>query len=350
MLPKRRPAQRRAQPKQGSVMTVLLIIFAAIAVFWILAYYRLPAIAWTVVIAIGLALITVYMRAPHWLIVTLWVAFIVAALLDNPTPLRRALISRPMLDIFRKILPQMSQTEREAIDAGTVWWDARAVLRQARTGTSCSRIPAPTLSRRGAGLPRRRRSRSCARCSTTGRSRTSCHDLPPQVWQYIKDKGFLGMIIPKEYGGLGFSALRAFAGGDEARRRAAARAAVTVMVPNSLGPAELLLHYGTDEQKNHYLPRLAKGLEIPCFALTSPEAGSDAAAIPDFGVVCKGEYEGKRTCSACASPGTSATSRSGPVATLLGLAFRALRPGASARRQGRPRHHLRADPDRRIRA
>ncbi len=128
------------------------------------------------------------------------------------------------------------------------------------------------------------------------------------MWQYIKDQGFLGMIIPKQYGGLGFSALAH----SEVVMKLSTRSgttAVSVMVPNSLGPAELLLHYGTDEQKNHYLPRLAKGLEMPCFALTSPEAGSDAGAIPDFGIVCRGEWEGKETCSASASPGRSATSR-----------------------------------------
>src|SRR5213075_3257978 len=108
----------------------------------------------------------------------------------------------------------------------------------------------------------------------------------------IKDKGFLGMIIPKQYGGLGFSALAHSAVVMKLSTRSAA-AAISVMVPNSLGPAELLLHYGTDEQKNHYLPRLAKGLEIPCFGLTNQHAGSDAAAIPDFGIVCRGMWEGR---------------------------------------------------------
>src|SRR5688500_18645032 len=105
-------------------MTVLLIIFATIVVLWILAYYRLSAIVWTVAIAVALALITADLRAPQWVIVALWAAFIIAALLDNPTPVRRALVSRPILGIFRRILPQMSDTERDAIEAGTVWWDA----------------------------------------------------------------------------------------------------------------------------------------------------------------------------------------------------------------------------------
>ncbi len=145
-------------------------------------------------------------------------------------------------------------------------------------------------------------------------------DLPPQAWQFIKDKGFLGMIIPKRYGGKEFSATMH----SEVIQKLASRcgaAAVHVMVPNSLGPAELLLHYGTEEQKNHYLPRLAKGLEIPCFGLTNPHAGSDAAAIPDFGVVCKGVWEGKEIL------GMRVTWEKryitlGPISTLLGLAIR----------------------------
>ena len=152
------------------------------------------------------------------------------------------------------------------------------------------------------------------------------HDLPPHVWQFIKDKGFLGMIIPKEYGGLGFSALAH----SEVVMKLSTRsgtAAVSVMVPNSLGPAELLLHYGTEAQKNHYLPRLAKGLEMPCFALTSPEAGSDAGAIPDFGIVCRGEWEGKQDVLGIRLTWEKRYITLGPVATLLGLAFRLYDPG-----------------------
>ena len=169
------------------------------------------------------------------------------------------------------------------------------------------------------------------------------YDLPPQVWQFVKDKGFLGMIIPKKYGGLGFSAIAHSAVVLKLSTRSNALG-VSVMVPNSLGPAELLLHYGTEEQKNHYLPRLAKGLEVPCFALTSPEAGSDAAAIPDFGVVCKGMWQGKEVLGMRVTwdkryitlgPGRDAARPRVP----------ALRPGPPARRQGGPRHHLRAGAD-----
>ncbi len=154
---------------------------------------------------------------------------------------------------------------------------------------------------------------------------TNVHrDLPPAVWQYIKDKGFWGMMIAKEYGGLGFSA---YAHSQVMTKLSthSGTVSVTVMVPNSLGPGELLAHYGTDEQKRHYLPRLAKGLEIPCFALTNPNAGSDAAAIPDYGVVCWGEHEGQRTLGLRVTWEKRYITLA-PVATLLGLAFRAYDP------------------------
>ena len=149
-------------------------------------------------------------------------------------------------------------------------------------------------------------------------------DLPPHVWQFIKDKGFLGMIIPKKYGGLGFSALAHSAVVMKLSTRSST-AAISVMVPNSLGPGELLLHYGTEEQKNHYLPRLAKGLEVPCFALTSPEAGSDAASIPDYGIVCKGTWQGREVLGMRVTWDKRYITL-GPVATLLGLAFRLYDP------------------------
>ena len=159
----------------------------------------------------------------------------------------------------------------------------------------------------------------------------------------MKDQGFLGMIIPKKYGGLEFSALAHSAVVMKLATRSNA-AAVSVMVPNSLGPAELLLHYGTEEQKDHYLPRLARGLEIPCFALTSPEAGSDAAAIPDFGVVCRGMHQGKEVLGMRVTWDKRYITL-GPVATLLGLAFRLYDPERLLGGERGPRHHLRAGAD-----
>src|SRR5690349_16207376 len=304
-------------------MIVLATVLVLIAAFWILAYYRLPAIVWTAVIAIALGVITAFMHWPQWLVITLWGVFIIAALLDNPTPIRRNLVSRPILGIFRKILPQMSQTERDAIEAGTVWWDAE-LFSGKPDWKKLLAYPKPTLSADEKAFldgPVEELCRMVSDWEVTHELR----DLPPNVWQYIKDQGFLGMIIPKKYGGLGFSAL----GHSEVVMKLSTRSgttAVSVMVPNSLGPAELLLHFGTEEQKNYYLPRLAKGVEVPCFALTSPEAGSDAGAIPDFGIVCRGEWEGKKDVLGMRLTWEKRYITLGPIATLLGLAFRLYDP------------------------
>ena len=184
-------------------MTVLLIIFAAVAVLWILAYYRLPAIVWTVVIAIGLALVTAYLRMPQWLVYALWAVFVIGALLLNPTPLRRALLGAPILGIFRKILPAMSQTERDAIEAGTVWWDAELFSGNPNWKKLLG-YPRPTLSADERAFLDGPVEELC-RMVHDWEITNELHDLPPHVWQFIKDKGFLGMIIPKSYGGMGFS-------------------------------------------------------------------------------------------------------------------------------------------------
>jgi acyl-CoA dehydrogenase len=218
------------------------------------------------------------------------VAVAVVAPLVLP-PLRRVLISRPLLRVFRKVMPPMSQTEREALEAGTVSWDGE-LFSGRPTWRELLSIPRTTLTAEEQHFLDNEVETLCAMISDWETTNVY-KDLPPHVWQYIKDHGFLGLIIPKAFGGLGFSAYAHSQVITKLSTRSGT-VAVSVLVPNSLGPGELLLHYGTDEQKRRYLPRLARGLEIPCFALTSPQAGSDAAAIPDFGVVCHGEYEGKR--------------------------------------------------------
>ena len=237
-------------------------------------------------------------------------------------PIRRALVSNPLLGLFRRILPDMSSTEKEAIDAGTVWWDGE-LFSGAPDWDKLLATPEPRLSEAEQAFLDGPVETLCAMCDDWEITHER-QDLPPQVWQYIKAQGFLGMIIPQQYGGLGFSALAHSAVVTKLSSRSNA-AAVSVMVPNSLGPAELLLHYGTEAQKNHYLPRLAKGLEIPCFALTSPEAGSDAASIPDVGVVCKGQWQGKEVLGMRVTWDKRYITL-GPVATLLGLAFRLTDP------------------------
>ncbi|HSQ81205.1 MAG TPA: acyl-CoA dehydrogenase [Casimicrobiaceae bacterium] len=297
---------------------VAIAMVAALA----LAYFQASGYAWIASIAAWLA--------AAWLAGTLplpWVAGLaaVAALLALPLvvpPLRRRFVSAPLLAGFRKVLPAMSQTEREALEAGTVSWD----------GELFSGKPA---WRRLLAIQRTRLTPEeqhfldnevetlCAMVSDWETTNVY-KDLPPRVWQYIKDNGFLGMIIPKAYGGLGFSAYAHSQVITKLSTRSGT-VAVTVLVPNSLGPGELLLHYGTDEQKRRHLPRLARGLEIPCFALTNPQAGSDAAAIPDWGVVCWGEHEGRRTLGLRVTWDKRYITL-GPVATLLGLAFRAYDP------------------------
>ncbi|MBX9964429.1 MAG: acyl-CoA dehydrogenase [Burkholderiales bacterium] len=245
-----------------------------------------------------------------------------AAILLGVAPLRRRLLSDPMLGWFRKVLPQVSQTEQEALDAGTVWWDGDLFSGRPDWKRLLA-FPKPTLSAEEQAFMDGPVEEFCAMLDDWEVSH-ELNDLPPDAWQYIKDRGFLGMIIPKQYGGLGFSALAHSAVVTKLATRSAT-GTVSVMVPNSLGPAELLLHYGTEAQKNHYLPRLAKGLEMPCFALTGPDAGSDAGSIPDFGIVCHGMHEGREVL------GMRVTWEKryitlGPIATLLGLAFKLYDP------------------------
>src|SRR6195256_584724 len=249
------------------------------------------------------------------------VVLVLAAAANIPF-IRRKLVTDRVLALYRRILPDMSQTEKEAIDAGTVWWDADLFSGKPDWDKLLA-VRAPRLSPEEQAFLDGPVEELCAMCNDWEITH-ELQDLPPHVWQYIKDKGFLGMIIPKKYGGLGFSALAHSAVVMKISTRSSA-AAISVMVPNSLGPAELLLHYGTDEQKNHYLPRLAKGLEVPCFALTNPEAGSDAASIPDTGVVCRGMWQGKEVLGMRVTWDKRYITL-GPVATLLGLAFRLYDP------------------------
>ena len=297
-------------------------IVATIAAFFLLAYLGAPILWWTV--AAGALLWTLGVVAPLGVTAKLVLAVVfvlVAAVLNLPV-LRRKAFTDHVLAVYRRILPDMSQTEKEAIDAGTVWWDADLFSGRPDWDKLLA-LRAPRLSPEEQAFLDGPVEELCAMCNDWQITH-ELQDLPPQVWQYIKDKGFLGMIIPKKYGGLGFSALAHSAVVMKLSTRSSA-AAISVMVPNSLGPAELLLHYGTDEQKDYYLPRLAKGQEIPCFALTNPEAGSDAASIPDYGVICKGTYQGKEVLGMRVTWDKRYITL-GPVATLLGLAFRLYDP------------------------
>lgn len=247
----------------------------------------------------------------------------VAALVLGVPAIRRRLITGQILKVFRKMLPQISQTEQEALDAGTVWWEGDLFSGKPDWKKMLA-YPRPQLTVEEQAFLDGPVEQLCSMLDEW-RITHELKDMPPEVWQFIKESGFFGLIIPKQYGGFGFSALAHSAVVMKIGSRSGT-AAVTVMVPNSLGPAELLLHYGTEQQKEYYLPRLAKGLEVPCFALTSPEAGSDAGAMPDFGIVCRAEFDGKPDVLGMRVTWEKRYITLGPVATILGLAFKLYDP------------------------
>jgi len=300
---------------------ILLMLLFAVLASLLLGYLRASLVAWTVVFVGAVAAATYASTLPPALLAIV----VVLAVLFNVKPLRRLVLTGPIFSIFRKITPPMSETESQAINAGTVWWD-RDLFSGKPDYQRLLAFKKPTLTREEQAFldgPTEALCRMLDDWSIVHERK----DLPPEVWQFIKDNGFLGMIIKKQYGGIEFS--------NYAHARVVTKistrcgsAAVSVMVPNSLGPGELLQHYGTDAQKDYYLPRLARGLEIPCFALTSPYAGSDAGAIPDFGIVCRGSYTDPRDGQLHENVlGIKVTWEKrwitlAPVATLLGLAFR----------------------------
>src|SRR5438105_324217 len=303
-------------------MLMLLWLVVVLITLVVLAYVNATGIGWTLAFAALLALSWSAALLPAWVNGVLSAAFVLVAVVLNVTPLRRLLVSDRILAMFRKVMPPMSQTERDAIEAGTVWCDAEPFSGRPNRARRLA-VPPPALTSEEQHVLDHEGDALCAMV-TDWETTNVYKDLPPHAWQTIKDKGFLGMSIAKEYGGLGFSA---YAHSEVMTKLSthSGTISVTVMVPNSLGPGELLQHYGTEAQKRYYLPRLAKGVEIPCFALTNPHAGSDAAAIPDYGIVCIGEHDGKRVL------GLRVTWEKryitlGPVATLLGLAIRAYDP------------------------
>jgi acyl-CoA dehydrogenase len=233
-------------------------------------------------------------------------------------PLRRLLFTGPLFRMMGRKMPPISRTEREALEAGTVGWDGELFSGHPSWKRLLALAP-PRLTAEEEAFLAGPVEELC-RMLDDWRIVEEYRDLPPEVWTFLKEKGFFGLIIPKAHGGLGFSAYAHSQVIIRVGSRSCA-AAVTVMVPNSLGPAELLVHYGTQAQKDHFLPRLARGEDIPCFALTGPEAGSDAASIPDTGVVCMGLHEGRETLGIRLDWEKRYITLA-PVATLLGLAFR----------------------------
>ena len=254
--------------------------------------------------------------------VLVWAFLGIPTVILGPSELRRKILTRPMLKRIKSVLPPMSETERDAIEAGTVWWESE-LFRGAPDWNKLLQYKKPELSDEEQAFLDGPVNELCEMIDDWDITHNRM-DLPEEMWTFLKQQGFFGMIIPKKYGGLEFSAY----GHSSVVMKVSSRSisvGVTIMVPNSLGPAELLLHYGTDAQKEFYLPRLADGREIPCFALTGPDAGSDAGSIPDTGVVCKGKFKGKQVLGLRLNWEKRYITL-GPVATVLGLAFKVYDP------------------------
>src|SRR5579871_2057066 len=305
-----------AATQVGGVITLLFI-----AAVLFLAYRRLSLLAFSITFTLLLAAYTV-LGAPAGL----WKGFLwlMLALLWslNVRPLRKLLITRPFMRAYRRLLPSMSQTEKEALEAGTVWWDGE-LFTGAPRWERLRAAKAPQLSKEEQAFlsgPCEELCRMLDDWDITHRRA----DMPKEVWDFLIAKGFFAMIIPRRYGGLEFSAYAHSCVLAKLASRSTT-ASSTVAVPNSLGPAELLNHYGTEEQKNYYLPRLARGEEIPCFALTGPRAGSDAASIPDTGIVCRGTWQGREIVGLRLNFSKRYITLA-PVATVVGLAFRMFDP------------------------
>jgi acyl-CoA dehydrogenase len=301
--------------------------------FWILilsllglsitaAYRGINLLNWTLGMALLLAGFAIFTSVSTSAVIVLSVLFAAVAVPLNIKSLRQRWLSEPFLAMYRKMLPTLSDTEKVALEAGTVGWEGELFAGNPDWDSLLDQHW-PELSEEEQAFVDGPVEELCQMLNTWEITHELA-DLPPEVWSFLKENRFFGMIIPKEFGGMGFSAL----GHRAVLQKIASVCPVTgstVAVPNSLGPAELLVHYGTDEQKNYYLPRLAVGEEIPCFGLTGPTAGSDATSIPDTGIICKRKYKGKQVLGMRLSFDKRYITLSS-VATIVGLAFKLYDP------------------------
>ena len=298
------------------------IILIGAPILWAIAYKGYSARAWFTALSIWLLFISIH-PVFHWVLsILILVITLPIVVLTWNNSIRKTFLVKPLLDKFKSVLPNMSSTEKAAIDAGGVWWDGE-LFSGAPNWDYLLNYKLPGLTENERLFIDGPVQRLCENLDDW-KITNEINDLPEDIWKSLKEESFFGMIIPKEYGGLGFSALAHSAVVMKIASRSIT-AAVTVMVPNSLGPAKLLLHYGTDKQRDYYLSRLAKGIEIPCFALTSPVAGSDAGAIVDSGVVCYKKINGKEILGINLNFEKRYITL-GPVSTLIGLAFKLFDP------------------------
>ena len=302
-------------------MFELLIDFLWLAscllVFFGVTFHRVNLLLSTFIITLYAYIFFIFAQGHILLNLILWIIILIL-LLVNITPLRRSRLTKPLLNIYKRMVPKMSSTEKEALEAGGVWWEGQLFSGKPDWNV-LMKMKKPSLSSDEKAFIEGPCEKLCEMLDDWQISHEE-GDLSEKIWSYLKQERFFAMIIPKKYGGLEFSSYaNAMVIAKIASRNAVASS--TVGVPNSLGPAELLLHYGTDKQKKYYLPRLASGDEIPCFALTSLEAGSDASAIIDSGVVCRGTWNDEEIIGIRLNWSKRYITLA-PVASVLGLAFK----------------------------
>jgi acyl-CoA dehydrogenase len=297
----------------------ILIFLAASSVLF---YNRAAAVIWAFTAAILLLFMMPFGTFTLHELILYWLIAIVILLPLVVGPIRQQILSRPILFFYKRAMPAMSSTEREALAAGTVTFEGD-LFSGAPSWQKLLNLPAPMLTLEEKQFLDGPVEELCSMLHDWDITHNRA-DMPTAIWDFLKEKGFFSLIIPKQFGGKAFSAyaqsqifIKVYA--------MSATAAITIGVPNSLGPAELLLHYGTNEQKDFYLPRLARGAEIPCFALTGPDAGSDASAMQDTGIVCMGDYEGEQVLGIRLNFSKRYITLA-PVATVIGMAFKLFDP------------------------
>lgn len=303
------------------IAALLLLCISIWSVFYLSLSLRVGAIC-LIFISVISALISIWSFVFGLPILLLCILLLIPAL-------RMRLITQPMFQSLSNAMPSMSDTEREALEAGTSWWE-QELFQGHPDWHQYEQQQYPKLSQEEQDFIDHEVETLCGMLDEWEIHQHK--DLPPEAWDYIKTQGFLGLIIPKSYGGREFSPFAQ----SRIMSKIASRsltAAVSCMVPNSLGPGELLLNYGTEQQKQQYLPGLARGEEIPCFGLTSPEAGSDAGAIPDTGIVCYGDIDGQQVLGLKMTFSKRWITLA-PIATVVGLAFKLYDP-----------EHLLGDPN-----
>ena len=299
-----------------------LLLLTLLGISLASAFYGTSLLMWTIAMAAGILVLAATGSVPFLSLAIIALLFAVIAIPLNVKPWRQQLISAPFLRQFRRMLPTISETEQAALDAGTIGWEGELFAGKPNW-TVLKKQPYLDLSMEEQAFLDGPVEELCGMLNQWEITHRDA-DLNPETWEFLKSQKFFGMIIPKEYGGLGFSAM-AHRAVLQKIASISAVASSTVAVPNSLGPGELLLMYGTEEQKSYYLPRLARGEDIPCFGLTGPTAGSDATSIPDYGIVCKGEYQGKEVLGIRMNFDKRYITLA-PVATLIGIAFRMYDP------------------------